>query len=103
MNPENPNRFEAELSDDALQNQAEQAHCEKFIEDWVSKAELSDEQRSAVEDYIRTKPGAWREYNGSDFRVVSSRIEDGVLKVKFGMFFDDFEAHSVEEVIPLSS
>ncbi len=102
MNPENPIRPEAELSEDELQDRAEQAHREQFIEDWVNKAELSDEQKGFVQDYIRTRPGSWREYNGGDFRVISSRIEGGAWKVEFAMYFDDYEAQRVEEVIPLS-
>jgi hypothetical protein len=91
-----------ELSEDEQQTAKENAAREQFIKEWVMTSELSAEQKVFVVDYVNKMPGAWREYNGDDFKVVSAVIEGGVWKVSFGLFFDDYEAQRVDEVIPLS-
>lgn len=93
---------EHELSEDEQQTARENASREKFIQDWVMSSALTPEQKGIVADYVNTKPGAWREYNGSDFKVVEARVEGGAWKVSFGVFFDDYEAQRIEVDIPLS-
>lgn len=63
---------------------------------------LTPEQKVFVADYIKSKPGAWREYNGVDFKVVESNAEGSVWKVSFGVFFDDYEAQRIDVEIPTS-
>ncbi len=95
-------KYGRELSEEEQQASQEQACRERFIQDWVLSSPLTSEQKVFVANYINTKSGAWREYNGTDFKVVESRMEGNVWKVSFGMFFDDYEAQRVDVEIPLS-
>ena len=97
-----PEKKERELSEDEQQTAQETACRERFIQDWVLSSLLTPEQKVFVAGYIHKKSGAWREYNGTDFKVVESSIEGNVWKVSFGVYVDDYEAQRVDVDIPLS-
>ncbi len=63
---------------------------------------FAEEQKVFVAGYINKTPGAWREYNGTDFKVVEARIDGNHWKVSFGLYFENYEAQRVDVVIPLS-
>ncbi len=90
------NESQKERSEDEQQTARENACRERFIQDWVMTSELTPEQKVFVANYVNTEPGAWREYNGTDFKVVEARIEGGIWKVSFGVYFDDDEAHRID-------
>jgi hypothetical protein len=92
-----------ELSEDEQQTAQENRCRERFIQDWVmTSMELTPEQKVFAANVITSKPGAWREYNGKDFKVVDAYVEANVWKVSFGLYFDDYEAQRVDVDIPLS-
>jgi hypothetical protein len=93
---------EKERSEDERQTTIENACREKFISEWVMSSALTPEQKVSVVEYINAKPGAWREYNGTDFKVIEANIEEGIWKVSFGLYFDDFEAQRIDVEIPVS-
>ncbi|MFH1078562.1 MAG: hypothetical protein V1745_04785 [Patescibacteria group bacterium] len=95
-------RKEQELSEDEQQSNHENVCRERFIKDWVTASELTPEQKTSVSKYVMETHGAWREYNGSDFKVVEARVEGNVWRMSFGVFFDDYEAQRIDVEIPLS-
>lgn len=94
--------LEREMSEDEQQTARENASREKFLQDWVMSSALTPEQKIIVAEHVNTKPGAWREYNGSDFKVVEAEVKGGAWKVSFGVFFNDYEAQRIDVDIPLS-
>lgn len=92
---------EKELSEDEKQTNFENACRERFVQDWIITSTLTPEQKVSVTEYINSKPGAWREYNGQDFKVVEAKVEGNVWKVSFGVYFDDYEAQRIDVEIPL--
>jgi|GEM_PF-2776642 len=93
---------EHEMPEDEQQTARENASREKFIQDWVMSSALTSEQKVFVVEHVNTQPGAWREYNGTDFKVVEAKVEGSVWKVSFGIFIDDYETQRVDVEIPLS-
>ena len=94
---------EAELSEDAQQTRQENEGRKLFIQDWVMPSDLTSDQKVFVAKYINTQPGAWRQYNGTDFKVVEARLAGNVWKVSFGLYFENYEAQRVDVEIPLSA
>jgi hypothetical protein len=93
---------ETELSEDEMQTNHENACRELFIRDWVTSSALTPEQKVFVANYVNSKPGAWREYNGKDFKVIKVEVEQGMFKIVFGVFFDDYEAQRIDVEVPLA-
>jgi hypothetical protein len=93
---------EQELSEDEQQSAFENRCREKFIQERVMSSELTSEQKVVALKHIQSKMGAWCQYNGTDFKVVEEKVEDGKWKVSFGVFFDDYEAQRIDTEIPLS-
>lgn len=91
-----------ELSEDERQTNRENTCRERFMQDWVISSSLTPEQKISVAEYINAKPGAWREYNGQDFKVVHAKIDGNIWKVSFGVYFDDYEAQRIDVEIPLA-
>ncbi len=91
-----------ETREDELQTTQENTCREKFIQEWVMASQLTPEQKIFVVEYIQNHAGAWREYNGTDFKVVETKVEGNVWKVAFGVFFDNYEAQRIDVEIPLS-
>lgn len=93
---------EHELSEDEQQSAFENRCRERFIQERVMSSELTPEQKVVALKHIQSKMGAWCQYNGTDFKVVEEKVEDGKWKVSFGVFFDDYEAQRIDTEIPLS-
>jgi len=99
---EMPNQESSEVNENEQQNAQEKACIELFIKEIVVEhKEMTPEQKIFVSEYVSVKPGAWRWFNGDDFRVAEQSIEDNVWKVVFGVFLDDYEAQRIDVEIPL--
>jgi hypothetical protein len=92
-----------ELSDDEQQNLREEKWRSFFILREVMDSPLfTFGQKVFLGKYISTTPGPWRHYNDVDFKVVESKVVNGVWHVSFGVYFDDYEAQRIDVEIPLS-
>lgn len=100
--PETAPSKSPENQESELQTSQENVCREKFVQEWVMASELTPAQKIFVVEYVQSHGGAWREYNGTDFKVVEAKVEGGFWKISFGVFLDGYEAQRIDVQIPLS-
>jgi hypothetical protein len=93
---------EHEPSDEEQQIAHENLCRERFIQDWVLNSALTPKQKVFVSSYLERTPGPWREYNGTDFKVIEQNVVGNAWNVSFGVYIDDYEAQRIDSNIPLS-
>ncbi len=106
MSIDNPTNRPAITEEERLENEQQTARetlCrELFIRDEVSKLTISPEQEAFLVEYLQTRAGTWREYDGVDVTVMESRVEGDVLRVAFCVYVEEIGSYGVDERIPLS-